>query len=354
VQEWAGENVRYHNVIDHMFASLSGQLNTTDVLSPALVISHLVIDTRFPCDPASMSTCNCSKFDQSSASYDPAYGFTYDDLILHPAVKGYEDFYAFTYDPNPTDTISYTSAYSTPGSTYADLAKTLAAENNKFNCDLLKRTTSATPSPNYVLITELFYKQPQIFGFPLISNPFTDPVPMYAHTTMRMITSRSGNDIDKVGPVCETYPFSIKGTLPAVGGTLDIFQGGWLKWKPSVASTDATYLVNELKYPRMALNDFTDAAGPASDKTISITDQVATFGGTTFSGNGSVIAAINSLMTQNQRIRVPVVDNSSKITGFAWVIITTNNITGSVVSATYQGNAAIDDANGASICPATD
>src|SRR6185295_15732390 len=105
-QDWAGANVGYNNVVNQMFNSLSSQLNKTTTLSPALVISHLVIDTKYPCDPATpIANCNCSKFDRKSASYDPTYGFTYDDLILTPKSPGYENFYVFTYDPSPTDAI---------------------------------------------------------------------------------------------------------------------------------------------------------------------------------------------------------------------------------------------------------
>ncbi|MFN8453606.1 MAG: hypothetical protein U0401_02865 [Anaerolineae bacterium] len=57
----------------------------------------------------------------------------------------------------------------------------------------MKKSSGVLPSANNVIITEIYYNQPQLFGFPLISNPFTNPVPMYAQTAMRMIVaSRSG------------------------------------------------------------------------------------------------------------------------------------------------------------------
>lgn len=40
--------------------------------------------------------------------------------------------------------------------------------------------------PHQAITVEMWYEQPQLFGFPLISNPLTDPVPMYAHSTFRV------------------------------------------------------------------------------------------------------------------------------------------------------------------------
>jgi hypothetical protein len=50
-------------------------------------------------------------------------------------------------------------------------------------CNL--EANSLIPMPNNMLIVEMFWAQRQLFGFPLISNPFTDPVPMYAHSIFR-------------------------------------------------------------------------------------------------------------------------------------------------------------------------
>lgn len=308
---WIGTNVGYNNVVNHMFNSMSNQLNKTDTLSPALVISHLVIDTKYPCEPG--DACDCDKFDPSSGSYDPTYGYTVDDLILHPAIPNYENFYAFTYDPALTDTITYTTIYS-----YPTEAKNLAAANNKFNCELLERTPSAVPSPNYVLITEMFYKQPQLFGFPLIANPFTDPVPMYGHTTMRMITSRSGNDLDKVGPVCIAIPFTIRNTYvnPAVVDVtvFDIMGGvnpelslgnerGFLAWDPQWQNV--TDLDLEFSEPRTSFNSYTNAKVP-SDHGLSVGDYVKSLPGN--NDAATIRAHLNTLIASGQDVIIPVWD----------------------------------------------
>lgn len=44
--------------------------------------------------------------------------------------------------------------------------------------------------PHVAIIVEIWYNQPQLFGFPLISNPFTDPVPMYDTATFRVGVER--------------------------------------------------------------------------------------------------------------------------------------------------------------------
>lgn len=41
------------------------------------------------------------------------------------------------------------------------------------------------PSNSDMVTVEMWYRHSQLFGFPLISNPLTDPVPMYANTTFR-------------------------------------------------------------------------------------------------------------------------------------------------------------------------
>lgn len=59
------------------------------------------------------------------------------------------------------------------------------------SCDKLRN--ALVPFPHRVVIVEMWYEQPQLFGFPLISNPLTDPVPMYAHSMFRIGDKRDGN-----------------------------------------------------------------------------------------------------------------------------------------------------------------
>lgn len=68
---------------------------------------------------------------------------------------------------------------------YSKIISTLLPGQVAYSCALIKE--GGIPQPNSMITVELYYHQPQLFGFPLISNPLTDPVPMYAHTTFRKV-----------------------------------------------------------------------------------------------------------------------------------------------------------------------
>jgi hypothetical protein len=72
-----------------------------------------------------------------------------DNDVVGPDDPGFE-YYAYTYDPDPTDAISSTTAFN-----YAALKKELEAENNEFNCLLLKRNPTALWSLNFLLVVEM-------------------------------------------------------------------------------------------------------------------------------------------------------------------------------------------------------
>lgn len=325
-----GTKVGYEKVYSYTFASVSDQLplDFTTGQTSTLIISHLVVDTGLPCRPEDIGTndCNCNQF-LTDPNYNP---FPEDDLILHPLTPTYEDFYTRTFPDPATAAVTFTTRLS-----YTQMAAELAQENNKFNCELLSKGTGTLPSSNNIIVTELFFNQPQLFGFPLISNPLTDPVPMYTHTAMRMIVAaRSGENVDTVGPVCTAYPFTIRQSIidaANINDKLDIFGGngpndfGWLGWNGiSTTDLDTGYLSDELKYPRMALNDFYDARD-TSDRTLSIGDHVASL-----EGVNATIESSEKLLTSliGRTIRIPVWDsfvtgspNAYHISSFAWVRI---------------------------------
>lgn len=68
---------------------------------------------------------------------------------------------------------------------YIRIAHELLIFQISHSCDLIAR--GFVPVPNNVVIVELFFDQPQLFGFPVISNPLLDPVPMYTHSVFRRI-----------------------------------------------------------------------------------------------------------------------------------------------------------------------
>jgi hypothetical protein len=263
-----------------------------------------------PCK--TLASCNCNAFVTDAAYISSTDVLTVDDLILHPGVRGYEYFYSAKFPLTSTRTTKYN---------YEQEALNLKRQNNKFNCELLKKSTSTLPSANNVIITEIYYNQPQIFGFPLISNPLTNPVPMYAHTAMRMIVaSRSGENVDTVGPTCAAYPITFQqdvlgpnpGIYPsAVPQAVDIWEGdaagnfGWITWNPDQSNNNANYLADELEYPRMALNDNTNATDP-NDHGLSLGDNVSTKPGVANSSD------VNDLLTSivGRIILIPVYDVS--------------------------------------------
>lgn len=351
-QDIYGPEVGYDKVRDHVYTAMSDQLRLDLDQNATLIIHHLVIDTGWPCKQEDKknpkwdnSWCDCSQVG------NPTYSklFTGDDLIRHPGQPGMA-YHRYTYPPDTTvaSRINYD----------VEVPKLVAA-NNKLNCELLKRTQGAAlPSANNLVIVELFHSQNQLFGFPLISNPLTDPVPMYTHTAMRISSPRS-DDADLVGPLCMAFPFTLhEDTLPAQGGKFNIFGGpggsdfGWLGWDGrQTADLDEEYLEDELLYPRLSLNGFYNARDP-NDRKLSVNDWVASLDGINAaveSSSGLVSALIN------RTIRIPVYDTyqpgsngqpktpgAYRIVRFIWVrIVDVNdiNLPGKEVKAVYLGDA---------------
>jgi TadE-like protein len=69
---------------------------------------------------------------------------------------------------------------------YQSLITDLVRYQHQYSCQRVSGG-ALTPLDNDVLIVEMFYSQPQLFGFPIISNPLTDPVPLYTSSTFRRI-----------------------------------------------------------------------------------------------------------------------------------------------------------------------
>lgn len=258
IKDAFNEQVGYGEVYSRALFTLADQLPEDFENNGAMIISHLVVDTAWPCEPPANSsdpwTCTCEEFINPASNYNAAENFTKDDLVLHPLAPGF-GYYSRTFT-SPTF-LTVTTHIS-----YVERAEELIHQNNKFNCELIRK--GGVPSANNVVITELFYKQPQLFGFPLISNPFTDPVPLYSHTTMRLVTgARSGESADTIGPVCAAYPWSINSTVAStwpISTTKNDIQINWIKWD-ATASDSAGLLLDQIKYPRMSLNSYRSPGG---------------------------------------------------------------------------------------------
>jgi hypothetical protein len=277
-----------------------------------MIISHLVADTGIPCED--INDCDCDEFiDAYNNGTTYANDFKYDDVFIHPGLPN-QGFQAARFGPATTITGDKPTRLD-----YEALLEELAANNNKFNCEIMKK--GGVASANNVIVTEIYYDQPQLFGFPFISNPYTDPVELYTHTTMRLIgAARSlgttaGNLTDGIntyGPICFAYPITVKrsvieGATP--GQTIDIFEGagpsnfGWLAWSP--AGDDENYINMELNYPQMSINDYTDPSD--GDENLKIGDYVTSLTGVANSDDNRDI--LHNLA--GQEIIIPVWDDVS-------------------------------------------
>ena len=353
--------VGYESVLTQTKSSIAQQVNVDFDNDAKFVVTHLVVDTGWPCDPEdNISSCNCDDFIDPGASYNAAQEYTLDDKIISPETPGYE-YYAYA---QPTSALSDTLI------NYSEKIDELRHQNNQFNCELLKK--GGIPSDNNIIITEVFYDQPQLFGFPIISNPYTDPIPLYSHTAMRLARGSRGsldNDLETVGPVCDAMPFIVEeetiawGTEDKLNQTVDILDGngssdfGFLAWDPdtSTGGSSAPYLRNELRSSNIPLNDFTNARDD-TDHELTVGDWVSSSNGATHTVEDEIQLLIG------QKIRIPVWDKDEvgggydhgtggdpdayKIIGFAWVRIDpvpagddVYNASSKTVFATYLGDA---------------
>jgi hypothetical protein len=341
-------DVGYEEVLSHTTASLAQQL-PLEFLGPdpnaSMILSHFVIDTGFPCISYTVAgnpvvpyqfdaaSCDCTNGDPTDPDGDGTPWFSDDDLIAFPDVDQPNSRY-----PHYVQSYGITQTTRLGGGNFGVLAQQLALENNQLNCSILKTGSLAETSDNNVIIVETFYEQPQLLGVPVISNRFTDPVPFYTYTAMRIAISKEAQTSDTVGPVCELYPITFAKQHFATLGTdadnpltntliltlredngvitgTDVFN--WVAWN-QFASGNVNYLASELVNPRLALNDFTDLVdGPGDDRLNTMDfgppieiDRVASHPPTlpNFGGN-----QIGNLMEDldNRTIQVPVYDNAT-------------------------------------------
>lgn len=74
---------------------------------------------------------------------------------------------------------------------YTEVASRMLTEQKEHVCN--QEYFNIVPGPSNALIVEMWMTQPQLFGFPVISNPYTNPVPMYAHSVFRKIQESRNN-----------------------------------------------------------------------------------------------------------------------------------------------------------------
>ena len=325
--------IGYGFVMSHTMASLADQLDLHfdgPETNATMILSHFVIDTGLPCATFSGGTyvfdsanCDCTDGDTSDSDGDGTDWFSLDDLVIHPATPGYAH-YAQTYGISDTTRLS--------DGDYAVEAEKLKLENNRLNCVVLKTGVAAEMTSNNLIVAEVFHKQPQLLGAPLVSNPLTDPIPLYSHTAMRIAVSRDAETTDTVGPVCELAPFAFQYT----GGpaTLDMCQTGggctnfeWLAWNQS-STNNNDYLAYALENQRLSINGYTNPNN-SSDHILSLGDRIPQ---SSFIPNSSIEPRLDAL--QNATIQVPIIDGSGDLTNVA--LMTISNVDST--ARTFTGN----------------
>jgi hypothetical protein len=176
--------VGYQLVLQHALDSLSDQLplEFSDEPNATMIITHLDIDTRYPCEDQ-----DCA--DECSANLDSVY--PNDDLVILPPPVGA----GYGSDPAVIISDTFRAQYGIGAPNHTTLItdtlwEELRAQNEALNCQLMAKDPAVSPSPNSIIIVEIFYDQPQLLGVPIVSNRFTDPIPLYTHTMMRIAESR--------------------------------------------------------------------------------------------------------------------------------------------------------------------
>lgn len=292
------DSIGYASVLTHTMSSLSQQMPfdvTSGNPNGTLIISHYLVATGKPCANPPCATSEAACQDPAQREAD----FTMDDVVLHPQVPGYAHF-SVTYGISRTsllDPVQWTSD--------------LKEENDAFNCMLNLKDPSSPWSVNSVIMVEAFYDQPQLLGAPIISNYFTDPVPLYSHTVMRITPGvRDAGSLSQ-GEGCVVYPIAVNyDTVAGVPPGQYIGDGwngvgdgnfGWLRWNPHPSNNNANYLADELETPEMSHNDFTDK-NQSDDHYLNAGDDVA--GLTGVNNSSEVRDLLEGLI--GQTIRVPV------------------------------------------------
>jgi len=175
--------------------SNQGPLDFTSAKPNAtIIVTRFEILAGYPCDPDQPGNPPCNSFCANppcdcSAPDRRQPGYAEDDRItLPPPLKA--DYAAGV---TISDTFRLVYGLKAPRHTTRlqdTLWEKLREEVDMWNCRLLAEDPGLPPGGNGVLVIEVFYEQPQLLGLPPLSSRLTDPVALYAQTTMRLVRSR--------------------------------------------------------------------------------------------------------------------------------------------------------------------
>jgi hypothetical protein len=315
------DQIGYPYVVQHELDSIAGQIPLSVAPGNAnstIIISHVLVDTG-----------RCG-------------GGTSDDLVLSPLTPGYGHFMA---------------VFGLPQASRVDfnaLVQQMRTENEQFNCDLQARNPDAIPSVNSVIIVESFFPHQLLVNIPFVSRFIADQngvIWLYARTIMR-ITADARGQVASAGEGCEVYPIALhKSTLDGrqPGDPLgDIFNGagngnfGWMRWSPAPGNDSQTYLVEELRNPRLSINDFQDASDP-TDRTLNAGDWI--WGLTGVVNSNDVRDELQRLINNRTVMRIPVWDIAAgtgsnlsyRVQRFVKIQLTGFDLDRKTISATFVG-----------------
>lgn len=166
ILDLSAADVGFNKVYTHTINTLSEELPYSRMV---LIVSVISIDAREACNPKNLMACDCL-----AARTNP-YSTT---LVRQPEMLSYTNYITrFPYSSTEQSMLDFPK-----------VVERMSEESRQFNCELQKRTGGvATLLPNNMVTAEIAYEHHQLFGFPVISNPYTDPLVIHVSTSMRMI-----------------------------------------------------------------------------------------------------------------------------------------------------------------------
>ena len=292
--------VGYDKVVSHTYNALSAQLNPLSLNaasgnSSVIVTYYNVEPQAFVCpgdEDCSDYNCSLFEYDKNDLDKGAEYNIVEYPLLRTQGPVSTDPRLPEWYKPanrvlslvNTTPITGY-YYYEGPETDVAMLSRIntkekvaeLRSENNVQNCELLKKRLP--PTSNNVIIIENVYYLPQLVGLPFISVFIPDPIPLYTHTAMRMVTNvRALDEPEEEASNCELLPFAIPESrvsghtqgqqfiIPYDTGTLP-GAFGWVDWDSDTNSSAGDQLDN-LQHPGNAGLYYDEPPGGTDDHAI--------------------------------------------------------------------------------------
>lgn len=151
------ETTGYNKIISHSITSAAGQLHN-ELYQPGesgMVISNIIASVT-------MTDCEYNNYH-----------------VVYPGDFGREDL-SYSTAPQYTSRLDYLREAQKVGERHRDIACRYRDEGGQ---------PLGIPQ-EHVVIVEMWYTSHQLLGVPLLSNPLTDPIPLYSKTVMRKTTGR--------------------------------------------------------------------------------------------------------------------------------------------------------------------